>query len=67
MLKEEQELLIKQGKEQALREQQAKIEELKQRFKDEPADDSAATSSITIRLPSGQRVTRRFLRADKVE
>lgn len=40
---------------------------LRKRFIDEPADDATTTSLITLRLPSGQRVTRRFLRTDKVE
>jgi hypothetical protein len=48
-------------------EKQQKLEELRKRFIDEPADDASTTSTITLRLPSGQRATRRFLRTDKVE
>ncbi len=33
---------------------------------EEPVEDTATTTQITFRVPSGQRIVRRFLKSDAV-
>ncbi len=33
---------------------------------EEPVEDTATTTQITLRVPSGQRIVRRFLKSDTV-
>ncbi len=53
--------------EQKLQEQKQQVKKLKAYFETEPAADAQEIVQITFRIPSGQRVSRRFLASDTMK